>query len=72
MTVSDHDMLVRLDEKMDTIIWRLDKVDVCQKEQDFRVSKLESFQGTVLAFAGAVSLAASIAGSWVLSHFKVT
>lgn len=71
MTVSDHDMLVRLDEKMDTIIWRLDKVDACQKEQGDRVSKLESFQGTIIAFAGAVSLGASIAGSWVLSHFRV-
>lgn len=36
-----------------------------------RVSRLESFQAAIMALAGAVSLAVSVVGSWVLSHFKV-
>lgn len=68
---SDHDLLIRLDEKMDTILTRLGEGDQCMKDHEKRIGKLESFQNTILAFAGAVSLAVSVAGSWVLSHFKV-
>jgi hypothetical protein len=68
---SDHDLLIRLDEKMDAMLKRLEKGDACMEDHEKRLGVLESFQNTLLAFAGVVSLAVSIAGSWVLSHFKV-
>jgi hypothetical protein len=67
---SDHDLLIRLDEKMDNILLRLGKGDDCMGNHETRISKLESFQNTILAFAGSVSLAVSVAGSWVLSQFR--
>jgi len=70
MEASDHDLLIRLDEKMDAILKRLEKGDACMEEHEKRISKLESFQNTLLAFAGAISLAVSVTGSWVLSHFR--
>jgi hypothetical protein len=71
METSDHDLLIRLDEKMDAILKRLDDGDDCIKDHEKRLGKLESFQNSILAFAGAVSLAVSVAGSWILSHFRM-
>jgi hypothetical protein len=68
---SDHDLLIRLDEKMDNMLSRLEKGDACMDDHENRIGKLESLQNTILAFAGAVALGVSVAGSWVLSHFKV-
>lgn len=71
METSDHDLLIRLDEKMDAILKRLDDGDDCIRDHEKRIGKLESFQNSILAFAGAVSLAVSVAGSWILSHFRM-
>lgn len=68
---SDHDLLIRLDEKMDNILDRLEKGDACMKDHEKRLGALESFQNTLLAFAGVVALSVTVAGNWVLSHFKV-
>lgn len=38
---SDHDLLIRLDEKMDAIITRLEKGDACMKEHEQRIAVIE-------------------------------
>lgn len=40
----------------------------CKEGLETRLGKLELFQNTVIAYAGMVSLAITIAGNWVLSH----
>lgn len=70
--MSDHDLMITLNVKMGFVLAALKDGDNRMKDLKTRVGKLESFQNTVLAFAGAVSLAVSTVGSWVLSHFKVT
>lgn len=60
METTDHDLLIRLDEKMDAILKRLEKGDACMDEHEKRISKLESFQATLIGIAGFVSLAVSL------------
>ena len=58
--LSDHDLLIRLDEKVDTIIKRLEKGDQCMEDLKGRVSRLESFQATLVGIAAAVSFALTL------------
>lgn len=64
---SDHDLLIRLDEKVDTILKRLEKGDACMDEHDRRISRLENFQNTLLGIAATISIGISVAGSWIMS-----
>ena len=66
---SDHDLLIRLDEKMDNILIRLGKGDVCIEDHEKRISKLESFQATLIGIAGFVSLAVSLVWSKIGALF---
>lgn len=66
---SDHDLLIRLDEKMDHILIRLGKGDICIDDHEKRISKLESFQATLIAVAGVVSLAVSLVWSKIGAIF---
>lgn len=69
---SDHDLLIRLDEKMDTILQRLEKGDACMEEHEKRIGKLESFQATLIGISTTISVAITAFGTWILAHFKVT
>jgi hypothetical protein len=60
MDPSDHDLLIRLDEKVDTILKRLENGDKCLDDHEKRISKLETFQTTLIGIAGAVSFAVSL------------
>jgi hypothetical protein len=62
-SLNDHDLLIRLDEKMDTILKRLEKGDECMKDHETRLSRLESFQATLVGIAGVVAFAASFVWS---------
>jgi len=64
---SDHDLLIRLDEKMDNILTRLGKSDVCMEDHEKRIGKLESFQSTVLAFVTSITIGVTLAANWVIS-----
>jgi len=71
MDDSERDaLLARLDERTGTILERLEKGDKTMDDLKCRVGKLESFYAVILAFAGAVSLAVSVTGSWILSKFS--
>ena len=69
MESSDHDLLIRLDEKMDAILTRLEKGVASIKDHNGRITKLESFQAVILAVAGAVSLAVSLVWSKLGAFF---
>lgn len=66
---SDHDLLIRLDEKMDAILKRLGKGDDCMGDHEKRISKLESFQATLIGIAAFVSFAVSLAQSKIGAFF---
>ena len=51
MDASDHDLLIRLDEKMDAILKRLEKGDTLMMKHGARIGKLESFQATLIGRA---------------------
>ena len=55
MEESDHDILLRLDERVDAILKRLEKGDQCIDDLKTRVSRLESFQATLVGIAATVS-----------------
>jgi hypothetical protein len=69
METSDHDLLIRLDEKMDAILKRLDNGDVCLQDHEKRIGKLESFQATIIGVAGVVSLTVSLIWSKLGAFF---
>jgi hypothetical protein len=69
METSDHDLLIRLDEKMDAILKRLDDGDDCIKDHEKRIGKLESFQATIIGVAGVVSLTVSLIWSKLGAFF---
>jgi hypothetical protein len=57
------ELLIRLDERMGTIVERLAKGDDCMKDHGARIGKLESFQATLVGIAGVVAFAASFVWS---------
>jgi len=60
MDESDHDILLRLDERVDTILKRLEKGDDCMEDLKTRVGHLESFQATLVGIAAAISFALTL------------
>ena len=70
MEASDHDLLIRLDEKMDAILKRLEKGDACMENHERRLGNLEGFQKTLLGIATTISVAITVFGNWALSHFR--
>ena len=69
--LGDHDLLIRLDTKMDTILERLERGDVCMEEHNQRITSLELFRNSILAYVTCISLIISGAGTWLLNHVKV-
>lgn len=68
MDDSERDqLLIRLDERVDTILKRLEKGDKCMEEHDRRIGALEQFQHTLLGIAVTISIGVSVAGSWIMS-----
>ncbi len=71
MNDSERDeLLIRLDERLETVLKRLENGDKCMKDHESRIVKVEGFQNTLIALAGSVAFVISIVGSWVFSHFK--
>jgi hypothetical protein len=71
MNDAQRDLLLgRLDGRTEAILKRLENGDQCIKDHEKRIGNLESFQNILLAFAGAISLAVSVFGTWVLSQFR--
>jgi hypothetical protein len=70
--LEDHDLLIRLDEKMDTILKRLTEGDQTIKDHEKRLSKLESFQAVIIGIAGAVSFMVSLVWSKIGAFFGGT
>lgn len=68
----DHDLLIRVDTKLDTVIEKLTDVNAKVEKQETRIVALESFHNTILAYAASLSLAISLMGTWVLNHLKVS
>ena len=68
METSDHDLLIRLDEKVDAILKRLEKHDGKDEELEKRIGRVESFQIRVIGIATGISIAVSSVGSQ-LGHF---
>lgn len=54
------ELLVRLDERTDAIMKRLEKGDACMDNHEKRISKLESFQAQLLALAAGISFAVTL------------
>ena len=69
MDASDHDLLIRLDEKMDAILKRLEKGDTLMMKHGARIGKLESFQATLIGIAAAVSFTVSLIWSKIGAFF---
>jgi len=69
MEASDHDLLIRLDEKMDAILKRLEKGDTLMMKHGTRIGKLESFQATLIGIAAAVSFIVSLIWSKIGAFF---
>lgn len=69
MDPSDHDLLIRLDEKMDSMLKRLEKGDDCMDNHEKRISKLESFQATLIGIAGVVSFTVSLVWTKIGAFF---
>jgi hypothetical protein len=67
----DHDVLIRLDEKMDTLIKRFDKTDQCMEDHARRIYSLEMFHNSILAYAAAISTVITAAGTWILNQLRV-
>lgn len=69
LTDDDHDLIIRLDQKMDMVLERLEKGDTCMDELKNRVSKLESFQATILGIAATISAGITILGDKISKAF---
>jgi len=69
MDASDHDLLIRLDEKMDAILKRLEKGDACMEEHDKRIGKIEAFHATMIGIAAFVSFTVSLIWSKIGAFF---
>lgn len=69
MEKSDHDLLIRLDEKMDMIIDKLKKCEDNDKDHAKRLNKLEGFRGQIIGFAAAMSFGISFLVSKLGSMF---
>jgi hypothetical protein len=68
MDDSERDqLLIRLDERVDTILKRLEKGDKCMEDHDKRIGALERFQQSLLGIAATISFAIATAGSWIMS-----
>lgn len=75
--LSDHDLLIRLDAKMDSVINSYSDLkrgmygDDGQGGLCGRISKIEQFQSTLLGIAASISFVVSLAGSWILSKLEI-
>lgn len=69
MEATDHDLLVRLDEKMDVVLKRLDAGDEELDDHDKRLKKLEVFQAKLIGIALAASAGISAIIVWVQNWF---
>lgn len=69
--IGDHDLLIRLDTKMDTIIERLANTDKCLDDHADRIYSLEMFHNSLLAYAAAISVAISAGGTWLLNQLRI-
>jgi len=59
MEKSDHDLLIRLDEKIDMILEKLKKCEDNDKDHSKRINELEGFKGQIIGFAAALSFVIS-------------
>lgn len=71
---SDHDILVRMDVRQATMAEDIGSLKKALYGEDGqggvcgRVSKLENFQNTILAFVAVIAASVSFAGNWILAH----
>jgi hypothetical protein len=66
---TDHDLLIRLDEKVDVILKKQDKFEENYKDHAKRLNKLEGFRGQIIGFAAAMSFGISFLVSKLGSMF---
>ena len=68
--MDDHDLLIRMDEKMDAVLKRLEDNDTTLDDLEARVDALERFKSAIFAVVAVVSFVVSAAGTWFMSHFR--
>lgn len=57
---SDHDLLLRIDERVRTIKDDIEELKVALSQQYERIERLERWRAYVLGFAGAIALVVSV------------
>jgi len=69
--MDDHDLLIRMDEKMDAVLLRLRDSDKAMGELSKRVSVLEGFKSTIMGVVAVISLLVSMFVTWLMSYFRI-
>jgi len=69
--LNDHDLLIRIDEKMTIVLGELKKGEKKITELEKRVESIEGLKHTLLGIVASISFGISIFGVWIMEKLRI-